>query len=143
MAVLEGLEGIEVTVCVDGQALNEYNDDELEVQPGAISAHQASKTVSKYVEAVTGKEFSIKTTVKSPYKMDCPCLSFLVKVDGSSVAQPLMLKRMYNRTVGWERVISGVKHYLPGASRRCSIQNFRFAEILKSKPLTSRSGNNS
>jgi hypothetical protein len=81
MAVLNGLEGIEVTVCVDGQALREYNDDEVEAQPGVVGAHQASKTVSKWIEADTGKDFVIKMGVKSPYQMDCPTLSFKVQVD--------------------------------------------------------------
>jgi hypothetical protein len=60
MAVLNHLEGIEVAICVDGQALHEYNDDEIEAQAGAVGAHQASKTVSKYIEAARGRSSPLK-----------------------------------------------------------------------------------
>ncbi|KAE9368744.1 hypothetical protein N431DRAFT_494139 [Stipitochalara longipes BDJ] len=129
MAVLEGLEGIEVTVCVDNQALREYDDDEVEKQSGAIGEYQASKTVSKYIEAVTGKEFTISLAVRAPYKMDCPTLVFQINLDGSKVARPMLRKSQYQYRLGWERVTSGVKHQLDGASKRCSIRHFRFAEI--------------
>jgi hypothetical protein len=90
MAVLDGLEGIEVSVCVHGQALHEYEDNDLEAEPGDVGAYQASKTVSKYLEAVTDKEFSIKIVVKDPYEMDCPTLGFQVKVDGMVVSHPIL-----------------------------------------------------
>src|ERR1700759_106583 len=95
MAVLDSLEGIEVTVCVDGQALRDYNDDEIEAKSGPFSAHQASKTVSKYIEATTGKEFSIKIVVRDLAKIDCPALNFQVNVDGMRVSCPLLLKSRY------------------------------------------------
>jgi hypothetical protein len=137
MAVLDGLEGIEVTICVDSQALHEYNGDEAEAQLGAISTHQASVTVSKYIEAATGKEFAITTAVKSPYKMNCPTLAFYTKVDGKNVEVPLLFKPQYQDTVGWEHVTSGIKHNLGGISKRCSIKHFQFAEIQTSEPLKS------
>jgi hypothetical protein len=138
MAVLDDLEGIEVTICVDGQALHEYNDDEIEAQAGAVGAHQASKTVSKYIEAATGKEFAVKVTVKSPYKMDCPTLSFRCRVDGMKVGSRGLQKTGYKSASGFETVVNGLRHNLGGLSKRCSIRHFQFAEIKTSTSMFHR-----
>ncbi|KAH8800992.1 hypothetical protein F5882DRAFT_457358 [Hyaloscypha sp. PMI_1271] len=129
MAVLDALEGIEVSICVDGQALHEYNDDDIEAQAEAVGAHQASKTVSKYIEAATGKEFAIKLTVKSPYKMDCPTLSFSCRVDGMKVEKRILRETNYKSASGFESVVNGLRHVLGGVSERSSIKHFQFAEI--------------
>jgi len=140
MAVLDALEGIEVTICVDGQALHEYNDDEIEAQAGAVGAHQASKTVSKYIEAATGKEFAIKTAIKSPYKMDCPTLSFLCTVDGMKVCNRILRKTNYKSASGFETVVKGLRHDLGGVSERSFIKPFQFAEIKTSTSMFHRCG---
>jgi hypothetical protein len=140
MAVLKGLEGIEVTICVDGQALQEYNDDEIEVQAGAVGAYQASKTVSKYIEAATGKEFAIKVTVKSPYKMDCPTLGFPCGVDGMDVSNRCLRKTKYKPASGFETVVNGLRHNLGGLPKQCSIKHFQFAEIKTSTSMFHRRG---
>jgi hypothetical protein len=132
MAVLKGLEGIEVTVSVDNSALYEYNDDEVSKQPRVIDEYRASKTVSKYIEAFTGKEFPIVMIVRAPYQMDCPTLSFHVMVDGNLASKPLLRKPNYGGN-NWEKKIAGIKYQLQGASKRCSIKNFLFAEIQTSR----------
>jgi hypothetical protein len=138
MAVLANLEGIEVTICVDGQALHEYNDDEVEAQAGAVGAYQASKTVSKYIEAATGKEFAIKMRVKSPYKMDCPTLGFSCEVDGVDIGGSILRKTEYKSASGFEDVLNGLEHNLGGLSKRCSIRHFQFAEIKTSTSMFHR-----
>ncbi|ESZ96956.1 hypothetical protein SBOR_2638 [Sclerotinia borealis F-4128] len=75
MAVLEAVSGIKVTVCVDDEALQEYDDDEFEAVPGDVGAHQASRTVAKYVESCTDKSFSIKIEMGAEYKFDSPNLT--------------------------------------------------------------------
>jgi hypothetical protein len=140
MAVLDALEGIEVSICVDGQALHEYNDDDIEAQAEAVGAHQASKTVSKYIEAATGKEFAIKLTVKSPYKMDCPTLSFSCRVDGMKVEKRILRKTNYKSASGFEAVVNGLRHVLGGVSERSSIKHFQFAEIKTSTLMFHRCG---
>ena len=140
MAVLDALEGIEVTICVDGQALHEYNDDDIEAKAEAVGAHQASKTVSKYIEAATGKEFAIKLTVKSPYKMDCPTLSFSCRVDGMKVEKRILRKTNYKSASGFDSVVNGLRHVLGGVSERSSIKHFQFAEIKTSTLMFHRCG---
>lgn len=79
MAILNELPGIEVAICVDDQPLQEHEDeDDHEAAPGPVGAYQASKTVFKYIEAVTDKEFSIKFAVKAGYQFDCPTLGFRI-----------------------------------------------------------------
>lgn len=86
MAVLEDVRGIAVTVCVDKQALQEYDDDEPEGVPAEVGGHiKASKTVSKYVESTTGKLFYIKLEISKAYKFDSPMVSFQIFVDGMKI----------------------------------------------------------
>ncbi|KAI9648088.1 hypothetical protein NHQ30_002717 [Ciborinia camelliae] len=87
MVVLDKLPGLEVNVQVNGANLQEYNDDEeVEVKPGPVGEHQASRTVSKYIEAVDGAEFSIKCSLSSQFKMDAPNIELILFVDGNHVA---------------------------------------------------------
>ncbi|TGO80940.1 hypothetical protein BPOR_1500g00010 [Botrytis porri] len=86
MAVLKDVRGIAVTVCVDKQALQEYDDHE----PDCVSAEagrygKATKTVSKYIESTTGKVFYINLEISKAYKFDSPNVSFEVFVDGIRV----------------------------------------------------------
>lgn len=136
MAVLEGFEGVEVTVCVDDEALPEYDDDDIEGQSTADSASQESKVVSKYIEAQTGKKFIIRLSVQSPYTMDCPTLCFHVKVDGKTISRHILRKSVYKRHGVWTYDIIGVKHAPDEESRQCSIDTLQFMEIQTSKFLT-------
>ncbi|KAF7960663.1 hypothetical protein EAE96_000337 [Botrytis aclada] len=88
MTVLEAVRGIEVTVCVDEQALQEYDDDEVEVVSADVEEYQASRTVAKYIESHTGHEFMIKIQTLDTYKPDSPILSFKIYVDGMNVSSP-------------------------------------------------------
>ncbi|KAJ8066196.1 hypothetical protein OCU04_005282 [Sclerotinia nivalis] len=86
MAILEAVPGIKVTVCVDKQALQEYDDDELEAVPeGEVEKYQASRTVAKYIESRTGKNFRIKLEISKAYRFDSPTVGFFVFVDGVRV----------------------------------------------------------
>ncbi|KAF7919623.1 hypothetical protein EAE99_008475 [Botrytis elliptica] len=86
MAVLEDVRGIEVTVCVDKQALQEYDDNEPEcVSAEAGGYDKATKTVSKHIESTTGNVFYVKLKISKSYKFDSPNISFRVFVDGIKV----------------------------------------------------------
>jgi hypothetical protein len=92
MAIFHLLPDIEVTVDVAKQPLKEYNDDDIEVVPGKIGEHQASRTVAKYIEAVSGKEYSINIKVGSGYQRDCPTLEFTTTIDGKLVHSRLLME---------------------------------------------------
>jgi hypothetical protein len=66
MAIFAGVPGIEVTIHQNGVATREYDNDEVDMNDGsALSQYQASKTVSKYIEAHTGQDFSIEVRLYS------------------------------------------------------------------------------
>jgi len=75
--------GLEVTVCVDGKALAEYeaDNDQVEHDDPAVVQHQSKWTITKYIEATSGKAFTIKLSAKDPYELDAPNLAFEVNVD--------------------------------------------------------------
>lgn len=102
MAVLDAIPEIKVCLCVDGIELKEYAcpDDEA---AGAL----ASKTVTKYVEAVPDPEFSIRLSVKKGYKIDRYHISFHARVDGLGMEtsittkQSNVVKRRMDRKYHW------------------------------------------
>lgn len=62
MAVFQGLPGVEVTVLINGVRVREYQDDDIDAKSDELSQYQASKTISKYIESLTGEEFSIEVS---------------------------------------------------------------------------------
>jgi hypothetical protein len=126
MAVFGFIKGIEVAVHVDGQALQEYDDDELEVKLGDVGEYQASRTVSKYIEAAGDKEFSIHTSIRSSYKMDCPALSFQTYVDGVFITSPLCTNTRYQSKDSFDAKIEGV---ISGPHGRTVLKPFKFSSI--------------
>jgi hypothetical protein len=126
MAVFDFIKGIEVTVRVDGQALQEYDDDEIKVEPGEVGEYQASRTVSKYIEAAGDKEFSIHMSIGSPYKMDCPALYFATFVDGVELPSPVCTKTRYQSGNSLDTKIEGVKS---GPHGRTILKPFKFSSI--------------
>jgi hypothetical protein len=132
MAILDLVPGIEVSVCVDGHPLKEYNDDEeVEAQPREAFQHQATRTVSKYVESTTDKEFEIRYSVTRAFKMDCPTLSFRIFVDGARARSCLFEVREYKELAKskrpyTERTIKGIESSLNG---RVVVKPFKFSEI--------------
>jgi hypothetical protein len=105
MAILESLPGIEVTIRMCGRPLIEYeNNDqpapkvELSEEKRQVAEYQASRTVSKVVESVADRNFTIKCSVRAPYEFedDCTCLSFKFYVDGQELEYtPLLLRSRY------------------------------------------------
>ena len=130
MAILQMLPGVEVAVCVDGEALVEYDNGDFEAQLG-------STTVSSYVESETGKEFSIKLIVQDPFDLFYPTLSFQIFVDGVKVREPLLRRTMYEKgTHYWESSWSGVKLVTGDKERSCIEHPFKFSKIDTSKTIT-------
>lgn len=84
MVVSDKFPGLDVTIRVNGVQAQEYDDDEdIEYGPGLIGAHQALRTVSKYIEAIDGAEFSIICTLLPKFKSIAPNLQADVSVDGN------------------------------------------------------------
>ncbi|TGO59954.1 hypothetical protein BOTNAR_0153g00080 [Botryotinia narcissicola] len=144
MAVLEGLRGIEVTVCVDKQALQEYDDDEPEGVPAEVEGFdKATKMVSRYIESTTGKVFCIKIDITKAYKVDSPSLSFHFFVDGISVHSRCCGKKLIT-LLGAAQPIRAIRHSLSDFidGKDCPIAIYRFKyrskECLKSLLILER-----
>ncbi|PQE27999.1 hypothetical protein CJF32_00005767 [Rutstroemia sp. NJR-2017a WRK4] len=125
MAISHLLPDIEVTVDVDKRPLKEYNDDDLEIVPGKIGEHQASRTVAKYIEAVSGKEYSIKVEVGSGYKRDCPTLGITITINGK-IVNSWFLRKGRKFKLPYSTRVNEVRTMVDGhAIHKC----FRFAEL--------------
>lgn len=94
------LKEIEVTVQSGGQALEEYRDEDNDEENqmlyeerqadranGNLTENPSHSRVSKYIESVTGAEFTIKAVVPASFQMRSNALRFRVLMDGKPVAK--------------------------------------------------------
>lgn len=83
---------IEVAVTIDGNDVKEYEDPDL-VEP-------AERTVTRYVEAVTGKSFEIRFGVNNKYRRrgKGDYLSFKVYIGGQCARGQLASKQEISRS---------------------------------------------
>lgn len=129
MVVLDRLAGVKCYVQVNGVTVQEYDDDEdVETQPGPVGEYQALRTVTKYIEAVTGAEFSIACHFSSQFKMDSPNLELRMYVDGiytqGRVIGPHDLGSYFN--------LEGPIIFHPsskGSAQRFTTQKYKFSKL--------------
>lgn len=76
MAILDDLPGVEVDIIVNGEALKQYEDTELQ---------EDKRTVTRYIEAVAGQVFAVRTTLSPDFKFRGDSLSVQVFADGKKV----------------------------------------------------------
>jgi len=98
-----------------------------------IKEHQRKWTVTKYVECITGREFTVEITAQTPYKLDCANLGFSVTVDGNWVASPLLSRPEYQDNRYWKAQVIGPVTAIAG--RSSVIQKMKFAEVQTCKYL--------
>jgi hypothetical protein len=131
VAVLDLLPGVEVKVTVDNVPLREYKDNEADSQAegGVVGRHRAARTVSKYIESVTDKEFCVNLSIKAPYHFDSPSLTFKVSVDGVKVRSMFApkLSRQVLAKSPWELVVDGVP--MKDSQGLPIVKRFRFSKI--------------
>ncbi len=72
MAVIDECPGVKAEVCVERRALPEYDDEEEEKVPNVVT---------KYIEAQSGKEFTIKWVFSPPFQNEYG-VRVGVKIDG-------------------------------------------------------------
>ena len=105
---------IEVTVQVDGQNLQEYDDDEDEVA--------TPNEIAKYIQAISNAKFAISIKLLDGFKFASDALVFKVYVDGVLVIEPILKKGDRNRT--W--LVRGRKEK---DGHRTYIRPFYFADL--------------
>ena len=96
MAVTEHLPGVTITVVVDGVDLKEYRDADIQ---------EETRTITRYIEAVSGKNFEIYITLDKDCEFFGEDLSFRICVDGKWTHTPLMNKS----AIGTPRVSFGIR----------------------------------
>ncbi|TGO80941.1 hypothetical protein BPOR_1500g00020 [Botrytis porri] len=126
MVVLDKLPGLEVAVRVNGVQVQEYDDDEdVEIGPGPSGEHQASRTVSKYIEAIDGAEFSIICTLLPKLKFNAPNLRARVSVDGNYAQGRIITPEDIGRS---PCKFEGPINFHP-IGNRSTLQRYRFSEL--------------
>ncbi|TGO24900.1 hypothetical protein BPAE_0092g00190 [Botrytis paeoniae] len=126
MAVLDKLPGLEVTVRVNGVQIQEYDDDEdVDIGPGPSGEHQALRTVSKYIEAIDGAEFSIICTLLPKLKFNAPNLRARVSVDGNYAQGRIITPEYIGR---FSVQFDGPTNFYP-IGNRSTLQKYRFSEL--------------
>jgi hypothetical protein len=87
------LDSFEVSVIVDGESAQEYDDDEVEAEFKA----KYPTSVSKYVEAVSGAFFAFRVCIKKDYVAgEENTISARIYVDGKpSVRQIISIKKRH------------------------------------------------
>ncbi|KAK5130485.1 hypothetical protein LTR08_002007 [Meristemomyces frigidus] len=85
MAVTEELPDVDVSVFVDGVALKEYHDTDVE---------EEARTVTRYIEATSGKSFEVHIKVNKSCKFLGNCIAFGIYVDGEGAVCPLIQKKI-------------------------------------------------
>ncbi|KAF2651343.1 hypothetical protein K491DRAFT_719903 [Lophiostoma macrostomum CBS 122681] len=113
MAILSDVPGLRVEVHVAGSALKEYDDDET----------PPPKTVTKYIEAVSGAEFVIKYFFDRPFPTTYG-VEAQIYVDGKRVG--VDLNQAANLLVARAKVWEGGRVFVNGESFR---SKFRFSDV--------------
>jgi hypothetical protein len=111
MAVIPDLLSLEITVCVNGTPLTEYEDDEPQGQTLSVT-HEgipAVKSISKYIESETNREFAIGITISSTFKLDCPSLGFSLLIDGVRVAKTISRGSYNGLDKPWSCFMDGIR----------------------------------
>ncbi|TEY58715.1 hypothetical protein BOTCAL_0202g00180 [Botryotinia calthae] len=131
MVVLDKLPGLEFYFEVNGERLEEYDDEEeVEIKPGPVGEYQSSRTVAKYIEAVTGAAFGIKCHISSGFKINSPNLSISVYADGKYSEGKVVSGG--HRYIESTFTFDGPTIFHPmsrGSAERYARQNYRFSEL--------------
>ncbi|OBT57471.1 hypothetical protein VE04_02253 [Pseudogymnoascus sp. 24MN13] len=100
MAKSKALKGVSVSIIVNGTKAIEHE------APADETPHKhPSKTVLRYIEAISGTNYSILTEVSSEYKLKSS-LEFQVRVDGWMLSVPRIFVRNED-TGGWTCAFDG------------------------------------
>lgn len=113
------LRPFECTIEINGIAVQEYEDEEAE---------QANTTtvLTKYIEVVSGANFSIVSTIQPGWTMHADCASFDLFLDGKWVAGWMLSKESYDGSRAAKTRNCGV---ISGSAGDLLERKFKFADI--------------
>jgi hypothetical protein len=92
MAIHHDLPGIEVSVCMNGENIKEYQtkSDKADHCDTRVVLHQTAWAITNFIEAIEDNEFSVKISIQQPFQLDCSALSFELTVDGEWIDTEIM-----------------------------------------------------
>ncbi|KFY49060.1 hypothetical protein V495_00779 [Pseudogymnoascus sp. VKM F-4514 (FW-929)] len=125
MAVIDTVPGVEVSILINGQPVEEYVDSGEE-----IDGPLASKTVVKYIEAISDAEFIIKASALSAFYQHRKTKDDIlvgVEIDGARVRGCFQRHAKSKKSAPWSKIIEGASG-LNGAGRR-TISAFKFTAV--------------
>jgi hypothetical protein len=114
MAITESHPRLKLTISIDNVALEEYTDEDEELQPDVVV---------KYIEAVSGPEFSIDCELSLPWPHQSLMLDVIV--DGKWVRGALFNQQEFSGII-CKRTVSGVNH---SKGREWFLQKFCFSDL--------------
>jgi hypothetical protein len=118
MAIAPGLPGLQVTIAVAGEALQEYDYDSTDTGNA-----QPQDTIRKYIEAPSGAEFEIRTLYVAPFEPPLP-VHVDIMLDGDYTQAPYVDWGGKDEREGYCYGQAASMH--EGQSHT---QNFQFAEL--------------
>ena len=135
------LKDIEVTIQVDGENIQEYDDFEGEDdRPNGSQANTSCAgetnaklkkgmpyTVTKYIEAISGARFTIKTRVSEVFGRFSKALLCRYYLDGIRADEALLsLNQERKKDACWVRISKGTKE---STNQGSTLRPFMFSEI--------------
>jgi hypothetical protein len=136
--------GLQATVQVSGQPLNEYDDNEVSAEPsGIIPEHptnttirqwRANRTICKYVEVIEGAKFVVNVTAAPTFTCPSPSLICDLKINDTSAGRQILLPiGLNNFNPASSLWFHGIHVSAPGAAPgRCLFRRFKFAKVEQS-----------
>lgn len=112
MAVLDDCPGLKVEICVGGRPLREYDDDDEEPAP---------KAITKYIEVQSGADFALLSTFSAPFPLQHG-VQLRLCVDGAP-------ELVYNLSADQLRccyIFEGIEYEQNGQWMQ---KNYRFTEL--------------
>lgn len=127
MPFLDSVPGIEASIWIGNEKLEEYEDDEEEQLYGA-------KSTSRYIESKSDSEYGIRVAVDQSYYFDSETLVFDFSIDGKKLVSQVMAEQQHPRVKN--RLIKpgtmkcdGVKEVIPGKPGQALLRKFKFSKI--------------
>jgi hypothetical protein len=119
MAIVPSVPGLEVDICIDGQRAREY------IRPTKTSPR--ANAVLRYIEAKSGKEFTITIRVQSPFEIETSAIVARIMVDCVCILGPLFRKERYESQEGL------LTHTVHGVQEADGVRAFEFVEFSESR----------
>ncbi|KAF2840592.1 hypothetical protein M501DRAFT_1009862 [Patellaria atrata CBS 101060] len=118
MAVIKGIPGLEISVVVDNDVVEEYDDEE---------AVRARKSVTKYIEAKSGAYFAVKVNMTNKLQISKKYAVIVnIRMDGQSVKSTFFKAAEYKNANGNSTLLNGVTVH---EGSQCVFKKFCFSDV--------------